>query len=281
MKNSLSGLGLFQGPEHRSFSWHGGRPGALLVHGFPGTPAELRPLGASLHQLGWTVHGPLLPGFGAQIETLFERHYSEWINAVQKAIMELQRNHDPVLLVGYSAGAALVLQVAAKRPPAGLILLAPFWQVATGWQRIVGILLRPFFRQIRPFKKVDFSDTKIRRGVNNLLPDVDLDNPAVQQALRDLKVPVKIFEQLHQVGQGAFQAASQITVPTLVIQGKEDETVRPANTRRLLLRFPRPAQYLEVAVGHDLVNPDQQTWSQVEYTVLNFAKTLVAEDEGG
>lgn len=278
MKNSLSGLGLFQGAEHQSFAWFGGRPGALLIHGFPGTPAELHPLGKSLHQAGWTVHGPLLPGFGTQIETLFERHYFEWINAVQKAIMELQRDHNPVLLVGYSAGAALALQVAANHPPAGLVLLAPFWQVATGWQKIAGILLRPFFRQIRPFKKADFSDPKMRHGVNNLLPDVDLDDPAVQQALRELSVPVKIFEQLHQVGQGAFQSASKIAVPTLVIQGTQDETVRPANTRRLALRFPRPAHYLEVAVGHDLINPDQQAWSQVEYTVLNFAKTLVSLD---
>lgn len=274
----MSELGLFQGTEHRSFTWFGGRPGALLVHGFPGTPAELRPLGMSLHQAGWTVYGPLLPGFGAEIGTLFERHYSEWINAVQEAIIKLQRDHDPVLLVGYSVGAALALQVAANHSPAGLILLAPFWQVATGWQRIIGILLRPFFRQIRPLKKANFSDPKIRRGVNNLLPDVDLDDPAVQQTLRELKVPVKIFEQLYHVGQGALRLAPQITVPTLVIQGREDETVRPANTRRLALRFPKPAQYLEVAVGHDLVNPDQQTWSQVEYTVLNFAKTLVSLD---
>ena len=63
----------FQGDEHQPFHWNGGQPAALLVHGFPGTPAEMRPLGTALHQAGWTVYGPLLPGFGPDIVTLFER----------------------------------------------------------------------------------------------------------------------------------------------------------------------------------------------------------------
>jgi alpha-beta hydrolase superfamily lysophospholipase len=53
----------FQGPEHLPFLWPGGQPAALLVHGFPGTPAEMRPLGEALHQAGWTAQGILLPGF--------------------------------------------------------------------------------------------------------------------------------------------------------------------------------------------------------------------------
>ncbi|MBN1992742.1 MAG: alpha/beta hydrolase [Anaerolineae bacterium] len=30
----------FQGDEHQPFYWNGGQPAALLVHGFPGTPAD-------------------------------------------------------------------------------------------------------------------------------------------------------------------------------------------------------------------------------------------------
>lgn len=35
---------LFEQPEHRPFLWEDGLPGALLVHGFPGTPVEVRSL---------------------------------------------------------------------------------------------------------------------------------------------------------------------------------------------------------------------------------------------
>ncbi len=61
---SSAGLALFQGEEHQPFHWVAGPPAALLVHGFPGTPAELRPLGQALYEAGWTVSAPLLPGFG-------------------------------------------------------------------------------------------------------------------------------------------------------------------------------------------------------------------------
>ena len=121
----LDQLSLFEGDEHRPFLWEAGKPAALLVHGFLGTPAEFRPLAGELLQAGWTVEGLLLPGFGAQIDSLFERRYAEWIEAASAALAELQRKHKPVLLVGFSMGGAVALNVAAERRPSGLVLLAP------------------------------------------------------------------------------------------------------------------------------------------------------------
>jgi hypothetical protein len=63
----------FDGCEHRSFLWQGSDCAALLIHGFPGTPAEMRPLGTVLKDAGWTVHGLMLPGLGADIESLDKR----------------------------------------------------------------------------------------------------------------------------------------------------------------------------------------------------------------
>lgn len=271
---TVESLKLFEGIEHQPFTWAGGQPAALLVHGFPGTPAELRPLGASLHQLGWTVHGPLLPGFGPEIGTLFERRHAEWVDAVHNALNNLRQTHHPVLLVGYSMGAALALQVAVAQPPSGLILLAPFWKFGNWWQQVVGFLLKPFLRRMRPFLKADFSDPEVRRNVSNFLSGVNLDDPDVQQALRELSVPVSIFEQLHHVGQAAYRQAGRAALPTLVIQGLQDEVSRLPYTRRLLQRLPGPLQYMEVNVGHDLVNPERQSWRQIEQTVQLFAQTL-------
>jgi hypothetical protein len=63
----------FDGCEHRSFLWKGSDCAALLLHGFPGTPAEMRPLGTVLKNAGWTVQGLMLPGLGADIESLDQR----------------------------------------------------------------------------------------------------------------------------------------------------------------------------------------------------------------
>ncbi|MGV2435662.1 MAG UNVERIFIED_CONTAM: hypothetical protein LVT10_12975 [Anaerolineae bacterium] len=52
----------FQGQEHLPFTLEGsGKTAALLVHGFPGSAAEMRPIGDILHAQGITARGVLLP----------------------------------------------------------------------------------------------------------------------------------------------------------------------------------------------------------------------------
>ena len=62
----------FAGPEHQSFERAADSPSgvALLLHGFPGTPAELRPLGEVLAAAGISARAPLLPGFGPAMHQL-------------------------------------------------------------------------------------------------------------------------------------------------------------------------------------------------------------------
>lgn len=265
---------VFQGIEHQSFTLTGGAPQALLVHGFPGTPAEMRPLAEALHRAGWTVHGLLLPGHGAQIETLFDHGHTDWVAAVRGALFGLQQDGPPILLVGYSLGAALALQTAVANRPTALVLLAPFWQLGTTWQQWLGFLLKPIFRRMRPFQKADFTNPQVRYGLGNLLPEIDLNDPEVQQTLRDLTIPTKIFAELHAVGRAAYHLAPQAELPMLIVQGLRDEVVRPELTRRLLQRLPGPVRYEEVLSGHYMIHPHDAGWSHLEQAVLQFAGTF-------
>ncbi len=275
----LRDLKAFQGEEHKAFLWNGGTPAALFVHGFPGTPAELRPLARSLHQQGWTTKGLLLPGFGAEIDQLAEQDNAAWVTAIMVALENLGKQHRPVLLVGYSMGAALAMQAATETPTplSGLVLLAPFRRLGTWWQQLIGMLLSPFFRQVRPFEKTDFSDPEVRRNTAKFLGGVDLDDPAVQESLRQLTVPTRIFSALHQAGRLGHRAASHLTVPGLVIQGTQDELVSPRHTRALLQQLPGPLRYLEVESDHNLLDPDKAAWPHIEQAVLTFARQLLIE----
>lgn len=265
---------LFQGVEHQPFILKGGPAKVLLVHGFPGTPAEMRPLAESLHRAGWTVHGLLLPGHGAQIETLFDHGHTDWLAAVKTALVHLQQDPHPVLLVGYSLGAALALQAAAASRPTALVLLAPFWQLGTVWQRWLGLLLKPILRRVRPFQKADFASPQVRHGLGNLLPNVNLDDPQVQQTLRGLTIPTRIFAELYAAGRAAYHLAPHAVLPTLVVQGLRDEVVRPAQTRHLLQRLPGPLRYQETPSGHYLIRPDDTGWTHLEQAVLEFSRTF-------
>lgn len=267
----------FQGVEHRPFYLEGGRPAALLVHGFPGTAAEMRPLGQVLHEAGWTAQGILLPGFGPDIGRLGERSAGDWLDAVQSAASDLGREHNPLLLVGNSMGAALALQAAATRPVDGLILLAPFWRL--GGNRLLAALW-PLFRrlvpQFKPFRlfKPDFSDARVRQSIREFLPGADLDDPVTRQAILDFNVPTRVIDQVLRSGQAGFDAAPDVAAPALILQGADDPVARPERTRALAARLSGACELQLFPAAHDLTQPGLPAWPDVREQVLAFAAQL-------
>jgi len=271
----------FAGEEHRAFFLNGGKPAALLVHGFPGTPAEMRPLAAALHLAGWTTQGLLLPGFGADIATLPQRTRQQWFAAVLTALRELQQDHYPVVLIGNSMGGALSLALAAelsssgKQPPNALMLFAPFYRIEHVLWQILPIVKRifPVFHPFRWFRP-DFSNPETRKGIHNFLPDADLDDPQVQQAIREFQLPLAMFDEIRMVGAAAYKVASQAVLPMLVIQGTQDRLVSPKSTRQLITRCGGEVTYREVTAEHDLLKPENAVWAEVEAAVLAFAQSV-------
>jgi carboxylesterase len=265
-------LKVFQGEQHADFLVECGEPAALLIHGFPGTPAEMRPLAPLLNSAGWTTRGLLLPGFGAQIDSLFQRTAQEWIDAAVEALRSLQASHYPVILIGYSMGAAISINVAARLQPDRLILLAPFWKFGTRGQRAIFKISKPIMRHLKPLERANFNDPRLRRLLGQFLQDADLDDAEVRQLIRRTKVPVDLFEQIYTLGQGAYQLAAQIDVPTLVLQGRRDPVVKPEFTRQLLQQFAAPVEYVEIEAQHDLIDPALPEWPQLGRAVLDFVR---------
>ena len=93
---------------------------------------------------------------------------------------------------------------------------------------------------------------------------------------RSARSPCRLssIAQVRQLGRRAFERASEIDVPTLVIQGSKDKVVRPECTARLLNRFPIRVQYQDVNAAHDLVNPVSSAWNEVKETLLIFAESV-------
>ncbi len=265
-------LNPFTEPRHQAFIWPGGRPAALLVHGFPGTPAEMRPLGRFIQPLGWTVQGLLLPGFGAQFHTLRERRYEDWLAAVVEALHALRSaGHDPVVLAGYSMGGALAIAAAAEVPPDALILLAPFTWRENPLSSAASLMLRPLApATFRPFGMANFRDERTRSIVLTVLPGIDLDDPEVQAAVRQLRVPLALLGQVFRAGWQAWRKAPQVNMPALVIQGRADEAVTAARTRLLVARLRHVSGYMEVDAGHRLIGPENPAWPTVQERIMDF-----------
>lgn len=234
----------------------------------------MRPLGKVLKDAGWTVHGLMLPGLGADIASLEKRSLQDWADAATRATEELKRRHSLIILIGYSMGGALALHTATEQRPSGLVLLAPFWSFGEGWIRILWPVIKTLFRRVKPLKHADFAAMEVRCGLQRMFKDIDLEDPQIQQALRQFTMSLNPIAQVRQLGLNAFARASQNDVPTLVIQGIHDKIVRPSCTARLMNRLPNGVKYREVNAGHDLVDPDGSAWNQVKDCLITFTESI-------
>lgn len=97
----------------------GTRPTAcLLIHGFTGTPAEMRPLGEHLAELGFTVLGVRLAGHGSSAADLARTRWTDWYASVEKGLERLLQQPRPVAVAGMSLGGLLAIHLAHERPAA-------------------------------------------------------------------------------------------------------------------------------------------------------------------
>lgn len=274
----------FKGEEHHPFMFEGdGQAAALLVHGFPGSPAEMRPVGEALHASGWTARGMLLPGFGREIETLGDRKRAEWLAAIQRELNALRQQHDTILLVGNSMGAALTVETAAGRtqPPDGLILLSPFWTLRHILWRALPIIsvLFPKPRIFRYFK-LDFDNPEVREGIHNFMPYADLDDPETREEIRDIRMPVSMFAQIRAAGKAAYRLAPKVSQPVLALQGTHDDLSHPDLTDKLLSRFAGSVQYHMFQAGHELTNVSLAEWYDIREKITTFAASLNKQTSG-
>ena len=241
---------FYSGPEHLPFQLGSGAVGALLIHGFPGTPAEMRPLGEQLAAAGWAVYGPLLPGFGPQIPTLAEKTRHDWLDGARQQWQQLRAKHETAVLIGFSMGGALSLNLAAETAPSYLILLAPFWRFA-GWQGKLLPVVKHFRKTFYPFAQADFTDTAVREQLSEVMPGADLEDTAVQDQIRQqIQLPTKAIDEVRQLGKSGGKRAASITCPTLVLQGSQDGVVLPRFSRQLSSRLGGPVTYREIPGNH-------------------------------
>lgn len=261
----------FADPLHQPFAFAAGRERALLIPGFMGTPKELRPLGEALHDAGTSARGILLPGFGPDSTRFGSVRAADWLHAADAAWDEVADGADRTTLLGFSMGGAIALHLAARRRPDRLILIAPHWRFADR-RAVVLPLLKHVVSAFRPFEDADFGNPGVRQSVAELAPGADLDDPATQQRLRhETTIPTATLDELRRVSVGGGRAARRVAAPTLVLQGRDDRTVLPRDTRRLASRLGGPLALRELAGGHLLVSPDGPSWAAVRDLVVGFA----------
>ncbi|MBG0788280.1 MAG: alpha/beta fold hydrolase [Anaerolineaceae bacterium] len=273
----MPALPWFTDPRHAPFTLEGGQAAAILVHGFPGTALEMQQIGESLNQAGWTVRGVRLPGFGPELVELINHNNRDWVAFIQSQIEELKAaGHSPILLVGYSFGGGLALQVAAEEPVDGLALLAPFtWQEPRAMTPILNTARALLPVSIDPFKYVPITHPLMMEELFQYLPEIDPHDPDQQAELRLIKIPLYILDQLREVGREALNAAPQVQTPTLIIHGSKDDFIRPPAIKHLRGIMPAPIRLETVEGPHSLTMPHNPALADVLDLVVNFGNEIL------
>lgn len=269
----LPDLGLFDAHEHQSFLLPGsGDWTAVLVHGFPGTPGEMRDLARDLHAQGWSVEGLLLPGFGREYPRMFLQRATGWIEAIAQSVRRHQQAGQKVMLVGFSMGGGLSACAAALVSPQKLALLSPFWFDESPATRALLWFMRLFFpASLRPFG-LPLSEKMLQAGATKSAPEIDLGRPEIQSAMRDLRVPIVFLEQFREIGfriRRAYPLPAGAKIPTLVTRGERDPLVQRRVTRRLA-ELTR-ARLVELPGEHHIYVSSDPAYPEALNVIFEFA----------
>lgn len=105
-------------PHARPFFLQGSIPDQciLMIHGFTGSPAGVRPLAEYLnrHGEGYNVYCMLLPEHGTRMEDLARSRWKKWFSAAAIEFRRLGSLYPKVSVIGLSMGGNIALCLAAS-----------------------------------------------------------------------------------------------------------------------------------------------------------------------
>lgn len=229
-----------------AFKLGSGSLGALVVHGYTGSPQGVRGLGEALADGGLNVLGPRLPGHGTTWQDLNTKTAQDWVSTVERSFEELAAQTDKVFMVALSFGASLCLDFAARYPErvAGLVTISGLVDTRDP-RRFVAPLIAKLVKSL-PGVGDDIADPDAKEIAYDRLP-----SRSTLQMLRFLK--------------RAKAAVANVRAPLLVMHSRQDHVVPPWN-----------AQYIVDNVGS---TDKELLWLERSYHVatLDFDRDLIAE----
>lgn len=227
--------------------------GVLLLHGFGDTPQTLTLLARRLRRAGYSVFAPLLPGHGRTMRAFNRSSADEWIAASERALEEMQARYTEVSVVGLSMGGALAAIItAANETVRSLVLIAPYLEMPL---------------RLRLAARTHWLWGRIAGEVNARNPR-SIKNPVEREKnLAYGSVTGRALFELSKVVRRARKTLSSVTVPTLIVQSRDDPRIAPDVAEWALAHLHVREKKLIWAEGGHIITVDygrERVFAEVE-----------------
>ncbi len=247
-------------PGAEPFFFPGGPTGCLLVHGFTGTPKEMRWLGEHLAGQGHTVLGIRLFAHATHPEDMKRARWSDWLTDLEDGWQLLRGCCQQVFVMGLSMGGILSLLFASRHPVAGVVAMSTPHHL-------------PNDPRIRFIKPLSLLQPYIPKG-----PPAWFDQAAYQDHISYPSDPTRSFAELRDMLAAMRTGLPQVQSPALLVYSKDDNVVTPQE-RHMELIFEalgsQEKQSLWVEKSGHVITRDAQR-EQVFEAIGNFVDRLVA-----
>lgn len=198
---------LMEGAE--PFFLPGGEEGVLLLHGFTGSPSEMKLYGRYLNERGYTVLAVRLPGHGVSAADMERVTAEDWFNGALDGYEILRGACAKVAVSGLSMGGLLALWLGTVRPVS----------------RTVSLAAPVFVREGRDLHKLpprEAAKGRFLPKLHKVLPGIPPDCRVGYRVM-----PLLAVHELLDVIDRVKLALPRLRTPLLLVQSERDHTVEP------------------------------------------------------
>ena len=191
------------------FLLKGGETGCLLIHGYTGTPFEMRMLGDFLQGTGCTVLAPRLFGHATQPDDMVRARWQDWMASVEDGLNLLKGCTRQQVVMGLSMGGILALLSAARFQVSGVVTFSTPSALPDDPRLMFLPMLYPFYPRVGKGKP-------------------DWHNPNAAQDHKEYPYfPTRSLMELNALIKQMRSELDQVTAPAFFVQSHQDKSIPP------------------------------------------------------
>jgi carboxylesterase len=237
------------------------KPACLLIHGFTGTPKEMRWMGEYLNQQGYTCLGVRLAGHATHPEDMIRSRYTDWMASVEDGYHLLRSTTHKIYLAGLSMGGILALLMSTRLDVRGVVAMSTPARLPTDYPiwllKLVSLMMRYSPKTRNP------------PGTGWFDPSAYVDHVSYS------KNPVRSSAELKKLILEMHAALPRVNVPVLLMHSRDDTYVLPKNMEQIYARLVNAQDKTKLYIaGSGHVLPRDAARQQVFQSASEFLQRI-------